>query len=63
MGAFRVVKAMLFAQRIVVFAGRDERRPSAVPFIMDVDAVQTRRQTARVDVDVDQATSVLGKVR
>jgi len=60
MGAYRVVEAMLFVQRVVVFAGRSERRSGAVPFIVDVDAVQARRHAARVDVDADQATDVLG---
>ena len=60
--AFLVVETMRFAQRVAVFAGRDERRPSAVSFIMDVNAVQPRGQAARVYVDANQAISVLGKV-
>lgn len=42
MGAYRVVEAMLFAQRVVVFAGRSERRPGAVPFIVDVGPASCR---------------------
>jgi len=51
---------MLFAQRVVVFADRDKRRPGAISFIMDVDAMQTRRQATHVDVDANHA-SVLRK--
>jgi hypothetical protein len=44
-----------------MFTGRDEQRPSAVSFIMDVDAMQPLFQATRIDFDANQATSFLGK--
>jgi hypothetical protein len=49
---------MLVPKRVVVAAGRGERRATGTDSV-DVKAVQTRRQPGDVDVDVDAARRIL----
>ena len=52
MGAGRVLEPVLPGERVVVAAGRREGRAARADAV-DVDAVEARRQTLDVDVDVD----------
>ncbi len=55
MWALRVFETMLFAERIIMFSGRSERWTNTFPFIVDVDAMQTRLQSFHVNFDVNRA--------
>ena len=57
-GAVRIVEPVLVTQRVVMAAGRGERRAAGADRV-DVDPVQPGRQAGDVDVDVDDARAVL----
>src|SRR5207249_8190785 len=62
MGAGWVQEPVLPRQRVVVTAGRGERR-SARRNGMDVDPVKAGGQARDVDIDVNQARAVLDELR
>ena len=62
-GAGRVVEPVLCAERVVVAAGRRERRTDALADRMQVDPVEAGRQPLDLDVDVELAGGVLGEPR